>query len=91
MDDKGSTMICIWGLLPFAHYNDAQRALLCGFNIIKALNKIKNTYCNIGVSSGECFTGVTGTSGSRKEFSVLGDIVNLSARIMGHMKGKMKN
>ena len=23
MDDKGSTMICIWGLLPFAHYNDA--------------------------------------------------------------------
>ena len=91
MDDKGSTMICIWGLLPFAHYNDAQRALLTGFNIIKALSKIKGTYCNIGVSSGECFTGVTGTSGSRKEFSVLGDIVNLAARIMGYMKGKKKN
>ena len=45
----------------------------------------------MGVSSGECFTGVTGTSGSRKEFSVLGDIVNLAARIMGSMKGKMKN
>ena len=92
MDDKGSTMICIWGLLPMAHCNDAQRALLTGFNIIKALKKIKDTYCIIGVSSGECFAGVTGTSGSRKEFSVLGDIVNLAARIMGSMKGKqMKN
>ena len=91
MDDKGSTMICIWGLLPFAHDNDAQLALLTGFNITKALSKIKGAYCNIGVSSGECFTGVTGTSGSRKEFSVLGDIVNLAARIMGSMKGKKKN
>lgn len=47
-----------------------------------------NVYCNIGVSSGECFSGVTGAQGSRKEFSVLGDIVNLAARIMGSMKAK---
>lgn len=91
MDDKGSTMICIWGLLPLAHHDDASRALLTGFNIIKALKKIPDTYCNIGVSSGECFSGITGTSGSRKEFSVLGDIVNLAARIMGSMKGNEKN
>ena len=33
-----------------------------------------------------------GTSGSRKEFSVLGDVANLAARIMGTIKGaKMKN
>ena len=88
MDDKGSTMICIWGLLPLAHFDDASRALLTGFNIMNALRKIPDTYCNIGVSSGECFSGITGTSGSRKEFSVLGDIVNLAARIMGSMKGK---
>ena len=86
MDDKGSTLICIWGLLPMAHEDDAARALLAGFNIIKALNEQEGVYCNIGVSSGECFAGVVGTSGSRKEFSVLGDIVNLSARIMGWIK-----
>lgn len=87
MDDKGSTLICLWGLLPFAHDDDAARALLAGFNMIKALKAIDNTYCNIGVASGEVFSGVVGTSGSRKEFSVLGDVVNLSARIMGTVKG----
>ena len=92
MDDKGSTLICVWGMLPFAHDDDAARALLAGFNMIKALNQIDNTYCNIGISSGECFSGVVGTSGSRKEFSVLGDIPNLAARIMGTVKGSgMKN
>ena len=54
--------------------------------MIKALKKVGGTYCNVGVSSGECFAGIVGTSGSRKEFSVLGDIVNLAARIMGSMK-----
>jgi class 3 adenylate cyclase len=55
--------------------------------MIRELKKIKgDMYCNIGVSTGECFAGVVGTSGSRKEFSVLGDIVNLAARIILHMK-----
>ena len=88
MDDKGSTMIVVFGLMPVANTDDAERALLTGFNMIKALNKISKTYCNIGVSSGECFTGIVGTSGSRKEFSVLGDVVNLAARIMGSIKAK---
>lgn len=88
MDDKGSTMIVIFGLPPYAHDDDASRAIYAGFNMIKALSKIEETYCNIGIASGECFCGIVGGSGSRKEFSVLGDIVNLSARIMGAMKGQ---
>ena len=88
MDDKGSTLICLWGLLPLAHEDDAARAILAGINMIKTLNNIDNTYCNVGISSGECFSGVVGTSGSRKEFSVLGDVVNLAARIMGGLKGQ---
>ncbi len=61
--------------------------------MIRKLKKIQgDMYCNIGISSGECFAGVVGTSGSRKEFSVLGDIVNLAARIMGSMKERgLKN
>lgn len=61
--------------------------------MIRKLKQIKgDMYCNVGISSGECFAGVVGTSGSRKEFSVLGDIVNLAARIMGSMKERgLKN
>lgn len=39
--------------------------------------------CSFGISTGVVFSGVVGTSGGRKEFSVLGDVVNVSARIMG--------
>ena len=46
------------------------------------LAKDNNTWCNIGISTGDVFSGVMGTSGNRKEYSVLGDIVNQSARIM---------
>mmetsp|Transcript_26004 Transcript_26004/g.35436 ORF Transcript_26004/g.35436 Transcript_26004/m.35436 type:complete len:90 (+) Transcript_26004:967-1236(+) len=82
MDDKGSTLICLWGLNPYSHEDDAARAILTALNMRKSLAEIDNTWCNIGISSGDVFSGVVGTSGSRKEFSVLGDTVNLAARIM---------
>jgi len=82
MDDKGSTLICIWGLSPWAHTDDPVRAILTALNMRKALAKIDGTWCNIGIATGEVFCGVVGTSGNRKEFSVLGDTVNLAARIM---------
>lgn len=82
MDDKGSTLICIWGMSPFAHEDDPARAILTAMNMRRELLKIDNTWTNFGISTGDVFSGVVGTSGSRKEFSVLGDIVNLAARIM---------
>ena len=86
MDDKGSTLICIWGLTPMAHDDDATRAILTGIKMNEELSKIEGTKCKIGISSGEMFSGVVGTSGGRKEFSVLGDTANLAARIMGGSK-----
>lgn len=70
-----------------SHEDDATRAILTAFNIRKELKKLDGTYCNIGISSGEMFSGVVGTSGGRKEFSVLGDVANLAARIMYFPKG----
>ena len=37
MDDKGSTLICIWGLPPMAHEDDATRAVLAAQMIRKEL------------------------------------------------------
>lgn len=51
-------------------------------NIRRELQKIENTTSNFGIATGEVFAGIVGTSGSRKEYSVLGDVVNLAARIM---------
>lgn len=94
MDDKGSTLICLWGLVPMAHGDDASRAILTAINTRRELQKLDNTWCNIGISSGEMFSGVVGTSGGRKEFSVLGDVANLAARIMAFQmkttKGKIR-
>lgn len=41
-----------------------------------------NCSCSVGIATGTVFAGVVGTSGSRREFSVLGDSVNLAARLM---------
>lgn len=87
MDDKGSTLICIWGLPPFAHHDDPTRAVLTALLMRRELGRKanpddNNCWCNIGIATGVVFSGVVGTSGFRKEYSVLGDTANLAARIM---------
>ena len=81
MDDKGSTLIVVFGLPPLSHQNDAVRGVLTAFILVDELRKIK-CRATIGVSTGIAFCGVVGTSGSRREYSILGDCVNLSARLM---------
>ena len=73
MDDKGSTLICLWGVPPVAHEDDAARAVMCGLQLRKKLQSEElNCPCNVGISTGVVFAGVVGTSGSRREFSVIG-------------------
>jgi len=77
MDDKGSTLICVWGLSPLSHDDDALRAVMCAISMRKELmSQAINCACNIGISTGVVFAGVVGTSGSRREFSVIGYFFN---------------
>jgi adenylate cyclase 10 len=82
MDDKGSTLICLWGLTPMAHEDDAARAITCAYSMRKAILEECGAWTCFGISSGEVFSGIAGTIGSRKEYTSLGDVVNVSARIM---------
>lgn len=40
MDDKGSTLIVVFGLPPMSHQADAVRATLCGNALTRELAKI---------------------------------------------------
>jgi class 3 adenylate cyclase len=83
-DDKGSTLLAVFGLPPLAHINDSLRAVLAALQISSSLQAL-GLFPAIGVTTGTAFCGVTGAQ-TRREYSVLGDVVNLSARLMQHAK-----
>ena len=87
MDDKGSVLLIAWGLPPLSNHDDSLRAVLTGINIIQELKNYKSEKwgscgVKIGISTGYCFSGICGNIGNRREYSVLGEIVNLAARYM---------
>eukprot|EP00457_Paulinella_chromatophora_P000274 gb/GEZN01000274.1/.p1 GENE.gb/GEZN01000274.1/~~gb/GEZN01000274.1/.p1 ORF type:complete len:1599 (+),score=219.44 gb/GEZN01000274.1/:94-4890(+) len=80
MDDKGSTLLAAFGLPPLAHENDAIRGVVSAMEIVAQLKKIGLT-ASIGITTGSAYCGVIGPR-TRREYSILGDTVNLSARLM---------
>ena len=87
MDDKGSVLLIGWGLPPLSNHDDPLRAVLTGLNIIQELKNYKSEKwgicgAKIGITTGCCFSGVCGNIGNRREYTLLGEIVNLSARYM---------
>ena len=82
MDDKGSTLIAVFGLPPLAHEDDSVRGVLSALAICAKLYKL-GLVPAVGVTTGMAFCGVVGARG-RREYSVLGDTVNLAARLMQH-------
>jgi class 3 adenylate cyclase/tetratricopeptide (TPR) repeat protein len=77
MGDKGSTYIALFGA-PIAHDDDERRALRCALELVD-LADVKSA---IGVNTGSVFCGFVGSQ-SRREYAVIGDAVNVAARVMG--------
>eukprot|EP00933_Yihiella_yeosuensis_P044593 TRINITY_DN39859_c0_g1_i1.p1 TRINITY_DN39859_c0_g1~~TRINITY_DN39859_c0_g1_i1.p1 ORF type:complete len:1096 (-),score=175.69 TRINITY_DN39859_c0_g1_i1:61-3348(-) len=82
IDDKGMLFLLVFGLPPLVHTDDPTRACLACFDIIKAFQRL-GLIGRCGVSTGRAYCGLCG-SAVRMEYTVLGDIVNLSARLMGN-------
>ena len=84
VDDKGSNVIAVFGVPPLAHNDDATRGLLAALKLLRKMRGL-GIKCYIGVTSGLVYTGLLG-SGTSREYGVLGDAVNLAARLMAKQK-----
>ncbi|EZG70692.1 adenylate/guanylate cyclase [Gregarina niphandrodes] len=84
VDDKGVVVLLMFGLPPVYHMDDPIRAVLCSLRIGEGL-KTLGLACGIGVATGRVWVGTVGCD-IRKEYTALGDTVNLAARLMGKAK-----
>lgn len=82
-DDKGRTVIAVFGLPPIANFDDGTRAVLAAL-LIEQKMKAMGIRARIGVTTGRVYIGVVGAAGSASEYGILGDQVNLAARLMQH-------
>ncbi|MBI3269008.1 MAG: tetratricopeptide repeat protein [Planctomycetes bacterium] len=83
---KGDKLLILFGT-PVAQENDEESALLCSLEIneeLISLNARRRTALlhRTGVNSGMAFCGNAGSL-LRKEYTVMGDDVNVAARMMG--------
>ena len=90
VDDKGSTLIAVFGLPPKSHENDAPRSVLAAMALTSSL-LLDGLKASVGLTNGLVFCGVVGAHGGRREYTVLGDVVNLSARLMQHAMKHQKS
>ena len=80
IDDKGTVVVAGWGLAMHVHEDDAARAVEAALNVKVALQELQCPLA-IGIASGRIFTGIRG-SRERREYAMIGDVVNLAARLM---------
>jgi class 3 adenylate cyclase/predicted ATPase len=80
VDDKGPMLLAAFGLPPLAHEDDAVRGVQAAVAMQAALRDL-GWRCAIGITTGHAFCGSVGNT-ARREYTLMGDMVNLAARLM---------
>ena len=85
VDDKGVTLIAALGMPPFSHEDDPSRGVLAALAMQAALNEL-GLRSSVGVTTGRVYAGTVGSE-LRREYTIMGDRVNLAARLMQNAAG----
>ncbi|HEX8202921.1 MAG TPA: adenylate/guanylate cyclase domain-containing protein, partial [Isosphaeraceae bacterium] len=80
VDEKGTTLVAALGLPPLAHEDDAIRGVQAALAMRAGLREL-GVRCAIGVATGRVYCGEIGGA-ARREYTIIGDVVNLAARLM---------
>ncbi|MDI7261455.1 MAG: adenylate/guanylate cyclase domain-containing protein [Thermodesulfobacteriota bacterium] len=87
----GDEIVAFWGA-PIPQENHAELAVKCALNMAKKLRELQGKWeaegkvpfdSGIGINTGEVLVGNIGAEGKKMDYTVIGDHVNLGARIEG--------
>ncbi len=88
MGDKGSKFLCFFGA-PESYADNEERAVAFALELKEFEKKEKwLSGQSVGITSGICYAGMVGSE-NRREYTVMGDTVNVSARLMSAAKGSV--
>jgi len=87
VDQKGVALVAALGLPPLAHEDDATRGVQAALAMQAELRKL-GWSSSIGITTGRAFCGSIGNE-QRREYTMMGDVVNLAARLMQAANGKI--
>lgn len=85
VDDKGCVLIACWGVPTCSYLDNAHRALSASITMREQLAKM-SMKCSFGITTGSAYCGSVG-SNHRQEYAMIGDVVNMAARLMGKAMG----
>eukprot|EP01034_Spumella_vulgaris_P027574 gene27574-34317_t len=85
VDDKGCVLIACWGVPTCSYFDNAHRALSSAVAMRNSFNRM-DMRVSIGITTGNVYCGCVGSI-VRREYAVIGDVVNLSARLMSKAHG----
>lgn len=88
MGDKGSKFLSFFGA-PESYADNEERAVAFALELKELEKKLKWLKGqSIGITSGTCYAGVVGSE-QRREYTIMGDTVNVSARLMTAARGRI--